>query len=456
MSISKVIDNGYCIGCGACTLIDNENINIEVREAGFYEARMNKENVSDDILNKICPFSEDSKNEDELSEALYNNSFNEFDSRVGYYNSVYAGNVKSKRSRETSSSGGMTTWFAEKLMQKGEVEAVIHVGSSGEMFGYRVSESIDELRNRKNKKSRYYPVTLDELLCSIQDSNKKYLFIGIPCFVKTIRLLQSEGYLKNIKFCLSLLCGHMKSTYFSENIGWQLGFKPGELKSLDFRVKKSGFKSSDYFVEAQGANGNNRSRRNNELFGSNWGHGFFKHLACDACDDIAGELADATFGDAWLNEYTNDYLGTNIFIIRNPVLLSIMNNNDEIEVKEVSVSTFEETQAGNYRHRRDGLIVRQRNSSNWFPKKRLSLGHEVNHQRETLYLYRTRLSKISTERYILARKIGYYPVYKLLMFFPVVKYNIINFGYLGVFRNFVRSLIPNSLIRVMKKKLRKI
>ncbi|MBC8924073.1 Coenzyme F420 hydrogenase/dehydrogenase, beta subunit C-terminal domain, partial [Escherichia coli] len=72
----------------------------------------------------------------------------------------------------------------------------------------------------------------------INQSDKKYLFIGIPCFVKSIRLAQKEGMVQNIKFVISLLCGHMKSKDFATSLAWQIGVKPDDLGSVDFRVKE--------------------------------------------------------------------------------------------------------------------------------------------------------------------------------------------------------------------------
>ena len=43
-----------------------------------------------------------------------------------------------------------------------------------------------------------------------------------------------------------------------------------------------------------------------------WHYQYFKHNACNFCDDVFGETADITFMDAWLPEYVRDYKGTSL------------------------------------------------------------------------------------------------------------------------------------------------
>ncbi|EEV4622242.1 coenzyme F420 hydrogenase, partial [Escherichia coli] len=135
--------------------------------------------------------------------------------------------------------------------------------------------------------------------------------------------------------------------------------------------------------------------QSSSLFGTNWGLGFFKHHACDFCDDIAGELADATLGDAWLPKYINDSQGTNILIVRNDVLNKLLEQyQEEIVLETANVEDFYESQAGNFRNRREGLLVRVQNEKKWTPRKRLEIiNSDIPLQRRKLYLVRQKLSE---------------------------------------------------------------
>lgn len=436
MTIKKVIDNGFCVGCGACKVANAESVSIKLVDSGYYEASILDETK---LVSEVCPFSTDSDSETILGRKLYSTVTKNFDERVGYYQNIYAGNVVDHIQRLNSSSGGITSWLTEKLLVSGEVDAVIHVGSDNGLFSYKVSRNVEELRSKSNKKSRYYPVTFEEVFNHLKDSNERVVFVGIPCFIKSIRLLQKEGNLKNIKYCISLVCGHMKLTGFVESLAWQVGVKPHELGTADFRVKNENFSASSYFFEAENIHGNTFLAKNGDLLGSNWGMGFFRHKACDFCDDIGGELADVTLGDAWLPKYTKDYLGTNILIVRHPLIDKLLcGYPEEIILENVSVDTFYETQAGNYRNRRGGILTRLEYGTGWFPSKRLDLceKYKGDIKQNKIYRYRSLLSRLSVAYFKKSKKYGSFLIFKILMFPRIAKYNYLTNGTRGVLKTF--------------------
>jgi hypothetical protein len=244
----------------------------------------------------------------------------------------------------------------------------------------------------------------------------------------------------------------MKSTGFAENIGWQVGIKPKDLQAIDFRVKRDGYNASDYFIEAISKTGKKFTTRNSALVGSNWGHGMFKHRACEFCDDIAGELADVTFGDAWLPKYSNDYLGTNIIVSRSDVFEKYLKKyENEIFIEEVSVDDFYETQAGNYRHRRDGMKVRIENASYWVPTKRTLSNEKVSPKRNALYLYRQYLSEKSITFFNIAKKTNSIQLFKVLMWPLLLKYDYLNLGLRLTVKQRLKKMVIN-ILRVLKVK----
>ncbi|MFT6985541.1 MAG: coenzyme F420 hydrogenase subunit beta [Psychromonas sp.] len=454
MTFKKVIENNFCVGCGACAAVPDVPVNIDVRENGFYQAKVANDLSEDQInsVNKLCPFSSAAKNEDELGSHLFKDK--KHDDKIGFYDNLYAGYRNLKEDRLNSSSGGLTTWFAEKLLENDEIDSIIHVGQTDNIFEYKVSKAITELKDKANKKSRYYPVTYSHLTEYIVTTKDRLLFIGIPCIVKSIRLLQKEYDLTNIKYVVALLCGHMKSKYFAESLAWQLGISPKNLQAIDFRVKKPNYKASDYFISVQSKiTQKNIVKKNQSLLGANWGHGFFKHKSCDFCDDLAGELADVTFGDAWLSQYTSDYLGTNIVISRSKVFDQYIKDfSEEVTLDKVTIDDFYNTQAGNYRHRRDGLPVRVKNSRTWTPTKRLNLSaQEVNKERENLYLYRSYLSEKSTHNFIIAKKYNSIIIFRILMLPILLKYDLINLGLLKAIKFNIKKCIANILNLFRKK-----
>jgi coenzyme F420 hydrogenase subunit beta len=451
MTIKRVIENGFCVGCGGCKVANPDSVNIKFVESGYYEAEIIDE---EKLVNEVCPFSSVSNSETKLGQYLYGDSNKNFDRRIGFYQNIYAGKVIDDAQRINSSSGGVTSWLTEKLLENNEVDVIVHVGTDGELFQYRVSRCISDLRKKSNKKSRYYPVTFQEVMDELKGSDERIAFVGIPCFIKSIRLLQKEGFLHNVKYCISLLCGHMKLSGFAESLAWQVGVKPTELENVDFRVKKENYPASSYFFEAKNLKGNIFTSKNADLLGSNWGMGFFRHKACDFCDDIAGELADVTLGDAWLPKYTKDYLGTNIIVVRNKIIDKLLNEFDEeVSLENVDADTFFETQAGNYRNRRGGILARLENNKGWIPVKRLELCDEYkgNEKQNSIYRYRSKLSILSVKYFIKAKKIDSLLFFKLMMFPRLVKYNYLLNGFIGALKT-IKIFYPIKIDNNIKKK----
>src|SRR5699024_1107166 len=145
---------------------------------------------------------------------------------------------------------------------------------------------------------------------------------GIPSFIYSIRLLSEVDPIikERIKYTVGLICGHQKSSKFSEAMGWQVGIEPGNLIHIDFRKKLPNAPANRYGIELTGIRDGKEVKiikTGRELIGQNWGKGFFKSYASDFTDDVLNENADITIGDAWLDEYMNDSLGNNVVIIRN-------------------------------------------------------------------------------------------------------------------------------------------
>ena len=246
----------------------------------------------------------------------------------------------------------------------------------------------------------------------------------------------------------------MKSSGFAESLSWQIGVKPDELKTVDFRVKKEGFPASGYFFESENIFGDKFVTKNSELLGSNWGMGFFRHKACGFCDDIGGELADVSFGDAWLPKYTSDYLGTNIIIVRDELIDTLLNEyTQEVILEKVDVNVFFETQAGNYRNRRGGILALIEGRTDWYPKKRLELceDYKGNDKQNEIYRYRSKLSRFSIDYFNVAKKYNSLMLFKLMIFPRLVKYNYLISGVRGGIKT-IKIFSPMKFIKTTKNK----
>lgn len=317
-------------------------------------------------FSRICPFSPTSKNEDALAERLFPNA-RKTDHQLGRLETTFVGHVAEGAFRASGSSGGMVTWVATELLRNGLVDAVAHVversGSApGErLFSYRLSRDPQALT--EGAKSRYYPVEMSQVLEQIRMMPGRYAVVGVPCFIKALRLLSSvDPILKErIAFTLGLFCGHMKSTRMTESFAWQVGQRIQDVERIDYRSKSSDRPANWYRASLNLQNGEVRAKDWWNLVDGDWGAGFFQNSACNYCDDVVAETADIAFGDAWQEPYSSDGRGTNVVIVRSKALLDLIHAG--MESGRISLSPVDETfvvstQAAGFRQRREGLGFR--------------------------------------------------------------------------------------------------
>lgn len=365
-TIENVIEEDMCVGCGACTVVSGGKVPVTIGRFGSYKADVvTSDSATRRAAGKVCPFSDESRNEDRIAEDTFSEELPGLDI-LGKYRGVYAGRLSDDGLLAGSSSGGLTSWVAQKLLEKGLVDGVIHVGgsntSSTELFAYQVSYSVVEVLGKR--KSAYYSTSFADAVQSIRGDGRKYAFTGVPCFVRAARLVceQDDVLAGQIVYFLGLVCGHLKSAAFAKSLAWQTGVAPHELEAVDFRVKAPSRSSKDYDFGARGKAADELlTKPTRSLIGGNWGHGMFQLNACNYCDDIFAETADIAFGDAWLPEYEMEPRGTNVLVTRNAVIDELVRSSrddGELCLDDLPPERAIASQGGNFRHRRVGLAVR--------------------------------------------------------------------------------------------------
>lgn len=316
--MKNVIDNGFCIGCGGCQVQNN----IPTKENQYGQFLPDTNDYSE-LDGKSCPFSEDIKNEIEISKSVYGDDSDiNFHNYIGYYQNIYAGYVSTNNFRENGTSGGFTKWLLCKLIESGEIDGVIHVvrkSDPGELFEYGISTTVDEIKSASQ--SAYYTTNFSTVLNKVikEDNDKKYAFVGVPCYCKSVASMkQNYPKIKNkIKYIFGLFCGHMKSKNYAKLMAWESGLDPNDLQYVNFRKKTAqDEKAIDYNFHAKTQNEESIKKRS-ELSGGYYNIPHLKHKSCDYCEDVFGYCADVVLGDAWLPQYVQDSKGTNIIITRN-------------------------------------------------------------------------------------------------------------------------------------------
>lgn len=420
--IFQELDNGYSVQSGVFAVV-SDKVSVAVNDFGQYEARFDSSELTNDelhALESVSAMSNDKLNETVLAKKLFSETDNiRHNPILGYYTNLYAGHVTVGDYRANASSGGIGTWLLVQLLERKMIDGVIHVhptdDGDGILFKYKISNSKDDIK--AGAKSRYYPADLSEVLKTVKKSGGRYAITGIPSFITELRLLAEydPAFKEHIKYTIGLICGHQKTMKYAEALAWQHGIKPGDLKGIDFRKKVPGQPANRYISELTGIVDGTKvviTKDQNELFISNWGHGFFKSKLSDFTDEVFNETADIALGDAWLPQYTADSKGTNIVIVRNNELQSIIDeglSSGALELDLLDEKTIIKSQSGLVHHNQDELPYRlhkQDASGNWRPIKRFEASSDLPYLRKKVQDIREKIATESHTQYRTAVELG--------------------------------------------------
>lgn len=405
--IEETIARGMCIGCGACAVASGGAIRVDLSPTRLYQPDISAADAADVRAgSRVCPFSDESPNEDQLGVP-----HPEIDMGthpvLGAFTQTFAGRVTDSQRLNETSSGGLTSWLLDALLAAGEIDAVINVGavehSRGELFAHSIAPETDK---QPRGKSQYYATTMAEVLTLIKaEPAQRYALVGVPCFIRAARSLcrEDSSISDRLTMFVALVCGHLKTHAYAESLAWQLGIHPSELEAVDFRMKVAGRPASDYrFGALQSGESDMRTSPMADLLGGDWGLNAFQPEACNFCDDVVGETADVSFGDAWLPEFEADSRGTNVVVSRNKRIDHILAQaaaSAEIQLFPATPADVAASQAGGFRHRREGLAVRLADdiaAGLSVPKKRVQPDvNVVDERRARLYRQRRRIAQLS-------------------------------------------------------------
>jgi coenzyme F420-reducing hydrogenase beta subunit len=425
---ATVIDGGYCVGCGGCAAVPGSPVRMKMDGLGRLQAAIKDRDAesSEAEVTTVCPFSDTAASEDRIAADLFAGPGASRDDRIGWSRAIWAGHVAEGDFRARGSSGGMGNWIAAELLRLGRVDAVVHVRPDvdGRLFGFAISRTPEELR--LGAKSRYYPIEMSGVLRHMRRHPGRYALVGVPCFVKAARLLARQDRIigERLRFTIALVCGHLKTDRFAKMFAWQMGLHPSGLSDFDFRVKNENGRANQYSVRAIGRNADgsafDRTRRNKDFFGYLWSHGLFKYRACDYCDDVMGETADVTVGDAWLPAFVDDPRGSNVVVARHPQIEDIVRQavkDGRLALAPIGADDAASSQDAGLRHRRIGLsarLDRALRQGRWVPPKRVAPARLTRRQR-LVYILREIMAERSHAAFQEALEAGSFAIFAARM-----------------------------------------
>lgn len=311
------------------------------------------------LCQKVCPFGVSKENESTIGERLYGAIPGiHHCSETGYYLATYVGH--SEKHRPTSASGGAVTCLLETLLSNDAVDHVICVAPTSDpekLFEFKVFSTLNEVRTGAG--SAYYPVEMSAAIREVLETPGRYAIVGLPCFIKAVRLAQKSSIKlrERIIVTIGLVCGQLKNKHFTDYIASLAGVRE-KVTGVHYRGKERDQPANNYHFTFT-TDGSEKHRIFwDEGISEAWTNRWFTPEACNYCDDVFAECADITCMDAWLPEYSADYRGTSLMLVRSPLVQELIEQGHGINIKPISIERVMQSQAGVVAVKRHQLAYR--------------------------------------------------------------------------------------------------
>jgi coenzyme F420-reducing hydrogenase beta subunit len=273
-----------CSGCTACMHVCPVNaISMKTDQEGFNYPEIDKDKcIECNQCRKICPFNSnyDTKNNFEEPE-------------------VYAVKNKNEKIRLNSSSGGIFTILAERILKK---DGIVYGAAFDEKF------KVEHMKIKKKpdlhifRGSKYVQSDLNEIFLEVENdlkNNKYVLFSGTPCQIAGLNA-HVDKELKNKLFLIDLVCAGVPSPeIWDEYISLLLQKQHLNIDYYTFRSKIDGWHNSKTLIKLK-----NKEMIVDDDFLDSFKSIFNKHVAlrpsCHSCPYTNfNRPGDITIGDFW-------------------------------------------------------------------------------------------------------------------------------------------------------------
>lgn len=340
-TISDVVSSGNCTSCGLCV---NNNLGTMEMKKGIYlpvfTNPLTKE--KDKELLKICP----GRGYDIVDLGKKRFTETSYDYQLGHYKSIGAARSNDSKLIDKSTSGAMMPNVANYLLEKKYVEGILTV-----KFDYTEKGPIPKPFIAKTKEelvqaqgSKYMPIPLLKNLDKFLSFPGKIAIIGTPCQIAAVRLLQEKNPDLNdkIKLTIANFCGGYRDYRETERL-----FQISEIKKKDINFFSYRGKGQPGYMTVE-----SNDKKTVNLPYPDYARltGYSKYSRCRLCVDATGELADLSFGDAWIERFLKTKKKWSFYISRSTFGEEVLNDMLEdglFEYKEISVEELIKSQTGN-------------------------------------------------------------------------------------------------------------
>lgn len=288
-----------CTGCAVCSEVcPNNAIKMEFTIEGDYPQINNEKCIKCGICIKKCP--------------ALNIKFDNNKEPQSY--AVWAKDLI----RKESSSGGMFTILAEKIIEEGGFVCGAAYNSNLDVEHILVNSKVDL---KKLKGSKYVQSNTQKVYSQVAlhlKEGMKVLYSGCPCQIAGLYSYLGKKYENLITVDILCYCAPSKSI-FKQFIRENYNFN--QLKKCEFRNKRFGWDTS-HFIAVYKDKSEHISNITNNAYERAFHMGLLRRSSCISCSfSNFPRQGDLTLGDFWnIEEYDsswNDNKGTSLVLINN-------------------------------------------------------------------------------------------------------------------------------------------
>lgn len=368
---TRVVDVDRCCSCGVCEVVCpvKDCITISFNENKEYKPSVNHDTcINCSLCLQVCP-DDVGVNSRAIDRFLEERPGLIADPIVGSHMGNYIGHAYSERTG--AASGGILTALLRHLLRTGLVDGIITAVERAPdrdhvFFEAGIVTTEEELL--RNGGSKYYQIEHSKVLDFVDANEGNFAVVALPCTILAMRKAQviRPRLRRRIKYMFALTCGHNVGANYTDYLIESNGINLDQVKSIKYRDKVGTSTANDFnfAVEHATLSGEVETKRLS-FFGSNVGITWYNHMfsmnKCLYCTDLFGELADASFSDAWLPEYFKDVKGTSLVTIRNAeidIMLRDLVTQGRLELNPIAAERVVEAQKPQVEFKTSGVAER--------------------------------------------------------------------------------------------------
>lgn len=314
LSISEVVANRLCIGCGACEpACPNDNLALyDFEEEGIRPVVSSPDACKDcNACLEVCPGLE---TDFRLGVSETGPFGKEAVAHWGPILEIWEGHASDPEIRFRSSSGGALTALALYCIEEASMHGVLHTGQNNEdpaRNRTRLSTNRDAVIEASG--SRYSPASVCNGLSLVENAPSPCAFIGKPSEIAALRKSQQQRpeLDEKVGVAMSFFCAETPPTKATLSLAEKLGVGSNN-KLTDLKYRGNGWPG--HFAPTCEGESKPRDKR---TYQESWAYlQSFRPWITHIWPDGGGELADISCGDPWYEQPDGKNPGSSLVVVR--------------------------------------------------------------------------------------------------------------------------------------------